>query len=68
MTRPQNLVTGIETLISEHISDMDKWGTETWYKQKEEELILFNSRKDHPTKSIYKLDANRIRRFQNIIQ
>lgn len=62
LTRPQNLVTRIETLISEHISDMDKWGTETLHKQKEEELILFNSRKDHPAKSIYQRDADRIGR------
>jgi hypothetical protein len=57
---PQDLVKKIEPLMPGHFDGMNRSGTETWSKKKEEELILFNFRKGHSTRSVYQLDANRI--------
>ena len=50
---PQDLVKKIKTLMPKYTDGTEKWSIETWYKQKEEELILFNFRTDHSTKSIH---------------
>lgn len=47
--------------MPKHIDGMDRWSTETWYKEKGEELIIFNFKKDYLTKNIYQSDTNRIK-------